>query len=71
MITIWDSGPGIPADALPRVFERRYRGDSSRSRGTGLGLALAKRTIEAHAGDIRLQNGENGGTTVTVTLPLA
>lgn len=71
VITIWDSGPGIPSDALPHVFERRYRGDSSRSRGTGLGLALAKRTIEAHAGDITIQSGANGGTTVTVTLPLA
>lgn len=71
VITIWDSGPGIPAEVLPHVFERRYRGDVSRSRGTGLGLALAKRTVEAHAGDIRVHSAENGGTTVTVTLPLA
>ena len=71
VITIWDSGPGIPADTLPHVFQRWYRGDAARPRGSGLGLALAKRTVEAHAGDIAIENGANGGTTVTVTLPLA
>lgn len=72
VITITDSGPGIPPEALPHVFERRYRADVSRSGGgTGLGLALAKRTVEAHAGDITIHSSPNGGTMVTVSLPLA
>lgn len=71
-ITIADSGPGIPADALPRVFERRYRGEPARpGGGSGLGLALAKRTVEAHGGEITIDGPAGGGTIVTVRLPLA
>ena len=71
-ITIADSGPGIAAETLPRVFERRYRGEAGRpGGGTGLGLALAKRTVEAHGGEITIESPAAGGTIVTVTLPLA
>ena len=71
-ITIADNGPGIAAEALPRVFERRFRGEAGRSGGgTGLGLALAKRTVEAHGGEINIESPASGGTVVTVTLPLA
>ena len=70
VVRIADSGPGIPADALPHVFERRYRGDPVAGGGTGLGLALAKRVVEAHGGGIAIGRAETGGTVVTVTLPL-
>ncbi len=69
-----DTGMGIPAAALPRVFERFYRVDPSRSRemgGTGLGLAIVKHVVRAHAGQVNVQSEEGRGTTFTVTLPRA
>ena len=72
VLSITDTGTGIPADALPHVFERRYRAGSAASAGgSGLGLALAKRTVEAHAGTIDIRSEPGCGTTVTVRLPLA
>lgn len=71
VVTIADSGSGIEADALPHVFERRYRGNPGRPGGSGLGLALAKRTVEAHGGEIAIASPEGGGASVTVSLPLA
>jgi signal transduction histidine kinase len=62
-----DTGPGIPPDQLPFVFERFVR--SPDSGGTGLGLAIAKRLVEAHGGTIVAENGPEGGTTVRFTLP--
>jgi len=68
-----DTGPGVPEDALPRLFERLYRADSSRSRstgGSGLGLAICKSIVELHHGNIQAQNGDEGGLKIEITLPL-
>ena len=62
-VEVSDTGPGIPADALPHVFERFWRGDKSRSRaqgGAGLGLAIAKQWVEGHGGRIGVES-ETGG----------
>jgi signal transduction histidine kinase len=72
-----DTGAGIPAEALPYVFERFYRADPARARasqrsgGTGLGLAIAKGLIEAQGGAISLASEVGVGTTVTIRLPAA
>jgi two-component system, OmpR family, phosphate regulon sensor histidine kinase PhoR len=71
VITVADSGPGIPPEDLTRVFERFYRVDKSRSRpgGTGLGLAIVKHLVELHGGKAAADNQPSGGAVFTVTLP--
>jgi two-component system phosphate regulon sensor histidine kinase PhoR len=72
-ISISDSGPGIPAAAQERIFERFYRVDAGRSRdngGTGLGLAIVKHLVGQHGGTIRVANRPGGGSIFTVTLML-
>jgi two-component system, OmpR family, phosphate regulon sensor histidine kinase PhoR len=70
-IEVADSGPGIPAEDLARVFERFYRVDKSRSRpgGTGLGLAIVKHLVELHGGRAEAANRSGGGAVFTITLP--
>ena len=72
VVTIRDNGMGIPADELPRIWDRLYRGDKSRSqRGLGLGLSLVKAVVEAHGGKVSAESvsGEGQGSVFTVVLP--
>jgi signal transduction histidine kinase len=73
-ISIHDSGPGIPEDALPHLFERFYRTDAARSReqgGTGLGLAIARQLAEAHGGNLTAANHPEGGAIFTLQIPVS
>jgi signal transduction histidine kinase len=72
VLTVSDTGAGIPADHLPRVFERFYRVDPARSRsqgGTGLGLSIVKHAVESHGGRVDLTSALGRGTTVRLFLP--
>ena len=74
LIQVADTGEGIPAGELPRVFERFYRVDKARARqtgGTGLGLAIVRHVAEAHGGTVRVDSELGRGSTFTVTLPVA
>lgn len=73
LISVTDSGEGIPTAALPRVFDRFYRADSARramTGGSGLGLAIVRAIIEAHGGTIWAENVPDGGARLLFTLPL-
>ncbi|MGQ0560510.1 MAG: sensor histidine kinase [Gemmatimonadota bacterium] len=69
-VTVADTGAGIPASALPHVFERFFRADPARARGgAGLGLSIARWIVDSHRGRIELESTEGRGTTVRVSLP--
>jgi two-component system heavy metal sensor histidine kinase CusS len=71
-IDVTDTGDGIPAEALPRVFDRFFRVDSSRSQnlgGTGLGLAIVKSIAMLHGGNVEIMSQEGKGTRVALHLP--
>ena len=77
-VEVQDSGSGIPAKDLPHIFERFYRGDTSRTRatgnqgsppGSGLGLAIAQSIVEAHGGSIEAQSQVGEGACFVVMLP--
>jgi heavy metal sensor kinase len=70
-LTVSDNGAGIPAEALPHVFERFYRADKARSRysgGSGLGLSIVNAICTAHRGEVEIASTEGAGTTVTIRL---
>ena len=72
-ISVEDTGPGIPEEHLPFVFERFYRVDRARARGdggTGIGLTIAKSVVEAHGGRIWAERAEGGGCRFTFVLPM-
>ncbi len=74
LVSVQDTGSGIPEEHLPRVFDRFYRVDKARSRqagGSGLGLSIVRKVVEAHGGNIELKSQVGKGTTVWFTVPLA
>jgi signal transduction histidine kinase len=71
VLTVTDTGIGIPAEDLPRIWDRLYRGDKSRSqRGLGLGLSFVKAIAQAHHGSVQVSSTPEGGSTFTLSLPL-
>ena len=74
VLEVRDHGPGLPANAGERVFERFWRAEGGRRRGrggSGLGLAIVKAIVHAHHGEVHAHNASDGGAVFTVTLPLA
>ena len=74
VITVADTGIGIPEEAQARVFERFYRVDKGRARkngGTGLGLAIVKHIVRLYGGSLKLESEVGKGSVFTITLPLA
>jgi signal transduction histidine kinase len=71
VVRVNDTGPGVPGSEQPRIWERLYRGDASRSeRGLGLGLSLVRVIAEAHGGRVTLVNGAESGAVFELRLPL-
>ena len=70
VVEVRDTGPGIPADQQPRIWERLYRGDAGRhERGLGLGLSLVKAVVEAHRGTAEVVSAPGAGSTFRIVLP--
>ena len=72
VVTVSDTGIGVPADSIDRIFERFDRADNSHSRkigGTGLGLSIVKHGVSLHGGSITVKSSEGSGTTFTMALP--
>lgn len=73
LIEVRDTGPGIPREHLPHIFERFYRVDKDRSRkkgGAGLGLAIAQRVVELHGGTLSAESEVGVGTTMRISIPM-
>ncbi|MBQ9695246.1 MAG: hypothetical protein IJV58_02330 [Oscillospiraceae bacterium] len=71
-LTVSDTGIGISPEDLPHIFERFYRADKSRNRstgGSGVGLAVAKAIMDAHAGELTARSDYGHGSSFTLTLP--
>jgi signal transduction histidine kinase len=72
VVGVRDTGVGIPADELPRIWDRLFRGDTSRTeRGLGLGLSLVRAIVQAHDGTVDVTSEPGVGSTFTVRLSLA
>jgi signal transduction histidine kinase len=72
-ISVADEGAGIPREDLPRIFERFYRANKSRSseqNGTGLGLSIVKHIAQLHGGTVEAESELGRGTTISVSLPV-
>jgi signal transduction histidine kinase len=73
LVSVTDTGEGIPPESVSRVFERFYRADSARQSvtgGSGLGLAIVRAIVEAHGGKVWAENNPNGGARILFTLPI-
>jgi signal transduction histidine kinase len=71
LIAVSDTGIGIGPEELPRIWDRLYRGDRSRSqKGLGLGLSLVKAIVEAHKGEVKVSSEPGKGSVFTICLPL-
>ncbi|ALV33201.1 HAMP domain-containing sensor histidine kinase [Streptomyces sp. CdTB01] len=70
VLCVGDSGPGIPTDELPHVFDRFFRGRGARPAGSGIGLAVVRELTQAHGGTVQVSSAPGQGTTFTVRLPL-
>ena len=69
VIDVIDSGPGVAADARPRIFDRFYRADGMDAGGTGLGLSIARGAVEANGGHLTLEESGPEGSTFRITMP--
>jgi two-component system sensor histidine kinase KdpD len=69
-LTVADNGPGLPAEALPHLFDKFYRAPGAAAGGSGLGLSIVKGFVDAHGGSVSAQNRPGGGAEFTVRLPL-
>jgi two-component system, OmpR family, sensor histidine kinase KdpD len=69
-LMVADRGPGLPPDALERIFDKFYRAPGASVGGVGLGLSITRGLVEAHGGTIRAENRANGGARFTIRLPL-
>lgn len=69
-LAVADRGPGLPADVLPRLFDKFYRAPGAPAGGTGIGLSIVKGFVEAHGGSVEAANRPGGGAIFTLALPL-
>jgi two-component system sensor histidine kinase MprB len=70
VVAVRDHGPGVPADDVPLIFDRFYRGATARGRsGSGLGLAIVRQVAESHGGSVRVESPEDGGARFVLALP--
>ena len=71
VISVSDTGPGIPSEELEKVFQKYYRSSSSSGvKGTGLGLAIVKAVAEAHGGHAEVESEEGKGSTFSLVIPM-